>query len=100
MNSQLLKVHQIAFFSYLERIFLYLHHKTQHNAQMNKEILGIKIKERRKILKVRQEDLAEISGVALRTIVTIEGGEGNPSLETLLKIAEVLGMELQLNVKL
>ncbi len=67
---------------------------------MNKEILGIKIKQRRKILKIRQEDLAEISEVALRTIVTIERGEGNPSLETLLKIADVLGMELQLNVKL
>ena len=80
--------------------YLYLHHKMQHNAQMNKEILGTKIKERRKILKVRQEDLAEISDVALRTIVTIERGEGNPSLETLLKIADVLGMELQLNVKL
>ena len=67
---------------------------------MNKEILSKLIKERRKILKVRQEDLAEISGVALRTIILIERGEGNPSLETLLKIANVLGMELQLNVKL
>ena len=67
---------------------------------MNKEILGKLIKERRKILKVRQEDLAEISGVALRTIILIERGEGNPSFETLLKIASVLGMELQLNVKL
>jgi transcriptional regulator with XRE-family HTH domain len=67
---------------------------------MNKEKLGLLIKERRKILKIRQEDLAEISDVALRTIVLVERGEGNPSLETLLKIAEVLGMELQLNVKL
>ncbi|MBC7410142.1 MAG: helix-turn-helix domain-containing protein [Arcicella sp.] len=67
---------------------------------MNKEILSKLIKERRKILKVRQEDLAEISGVALRTIILIERGEGNPSFETLLKIASVLGMELQLNVKL
>lgn len=67
---------------------------------MDKGNLGIIIKERRKILKIRQEDLAEISEVALRTIVLVERGEGNPSLETLLKIAEVLGMELQLNVKL
>ncbi len=67
---------------------------------MNKENLGLIIKERRKILKIRQEDLAEISDVALRTIVLVERGEGNPSLETLLKISEVLGMELQLNVKL
>lgn len=67
---------------------------------MDKEKLGLLIKERRKVLKIRQEDLAEISEVALRTIVLVERGEGNPSLETLLKIAEVLGMELQLNVKL
>lgn len=67
---------------------------------MNKDILGNSIKDRRKILKVRQEDLAEISGVALRTIILIERGEGNPSFETLLKITGVLGMELQLNVKL
>lgn len=67
---------------------------------MNKEVLGERIKNRRKVLKIRQEDLAEISGVALRTVVSIERGEGNPSLETLLKIAAVLGMELQLNVKL
>jgi y4mF family transcriptional regulator len=72
----------------------------QYIAQMNKELLGIKIRDRRKILKIRQEDLAEISGVALRTIVSVERGEGNPSLETILKIAEVLGMELQMNVKL
>jgi y4mF family transcriptional regulator len=67
---------------------------------MNKETLGNIIRERRKILKIRQEDLAEISDVALRTIVLVERGEGNPSLETLLKIANVLGMELQLTVKL
>lgn len=67
---------------------------------MNKDILGKSIKNRRKILKVRQEDLAEISGVALRTIILIERGEGNPSFETLLKITGVLGMELQLSVKL
>ncbi len=72
----------------------------QYNAQMTKEALGGKIRDRRKILKIRQEDLAEISGVALRTVVSVERGEGNPSLEILLKIAAVLGMELQLNVKL
>ena len=72
----------------------------QYDAQIDKQNLGKKIKNRRKILKIRQEDLAEISEVALRTIVSIERGEDNPSLETLLKLANVLGMELQLNVKL
>ena len=72
----------------------------QYNAQTDKLNLGKQIKNRRKILKIRQEDLAEISKVALRTIVSVERGEGNPSLETLLKLADVLGMQLQFNVKL
>ena len=72
----------------------------QYNAQMDKLNLGKQIKNRRKVLKIRQEDLAEISEVALHTIVSVEHSEGNPSLETLLKLADVLGMELQLNVKL
>ena len=67
---------------------------------MDKLNLGNQIRNRRKVLKIRQEDLAEISEVALRTVVSFERGEGNPSLETLLKLANVLGMELQLNVKL
>jgi transcriptional regulator with XRE-family HTH domain len=72
----------------------------QYNAQTDKLNLGKQIKNRRKILRIRQEDLAEISEVALRTVVSVERGEVNPSLETLLKLADVLGMELQLNVKL
>ncbi|WP_026998159.1 helix-turn-helix domain-containing protein [Flectobacillus major] len=66
---------------------------------MNKEEIGRKIRSRRKVLKVRQNDLAEISGVALRTIVAIERGEGNPSLDTLLKLAEVLGLVLVVDIK-
>ena len=38
---------------------------------MTKEALGGKISDRRKIFKIRQEDLDEISGVALRTVVCI-----------------------------
>jgi len=67
---------------------------------MDRQNLGKQIKNRRKVLKIRQEDLAEILEVALRTIVSVERGEGKHSLETLLKLAKVLGMELQLNVKL
>ena len=66
---------------------------------MSKQSIGKQIKDRRKVLKVRQQDLAEISEVALRTVISTERGEGNPSLETLLKLAEALGMDLQLNVK-
>jgi transcriptional regulator with XRE-family HTH domain len=52
------------------------------------------ITERRKQLKIRQEDLAELTGVALRTIRDMEKNTGNPSLQTIEKIMHVLGIEL------
>jgi transcriptional regulator with XRE-family HTH domain len=57
------------------------------------------IKERREVLQVTQETLAELSGVGLRTLKQFESGKGNPTLMTLQKIADVLGMEVSLNLK-
>ena len=57
------------------------------------------IKERRKILNVTQETLAEISGVGLRTLKQLERGKGNPTLETLQKICDALGLEIKLEIK-
>ncbi len=57
------------------------------------------IKERRDILQVTQEDLAELSGIGLRTLKQFESGKGNPTLSTLQKITEVLGMEVCLKIK-
>jgi len=57
------------------------------------------IKERRKVLAISQETLAEISGVGLRTLKQFESGKGNPTLETLQKLCDALGLELKLEVK-
>lgn len=57
------------------------------------------IKKRREILGVTQEHLAELSGVGLRTLKALETGKSNPTFETLSKLAEVLGMEIRLEVK-
>jgi transcriptional regulator with XRE-family HTH domain len=57
------------------------------------------IKERRKFLKLRQDDIAEITGIAIKTIQLLEQGKGNPSVSTLQKIADVLGMEITMQVK-
>ncbi len=57
------------------------------------------IKERRKVLNVTQETVSEISGVGLRTLRQFESGKGNPTLETLTKICDTLGLEIQLNIK-
>ncbi|MCX6278827.1 MAG: helix-turn-helix transcriptional regulator [Bacteroidetes bacterium] len=62
------------------------------------KIIGA-IKERREILRISQENLAELAGVGLRTLKQFECGKGNPTLKTLEKLSEVLGMELKLEVK-
>lgn len=67
----------------------------QYIAPMNYSI----IKERRALLGLTQQDLADYTGLSLRIIKSIEAGKGNPSVATLSKIAEVLGLELQLKVK-
>lgn len=67
--------------------------------KMHQEELVKVLKDRREALKVNQEYLAELSGVSLRTLKAIESGKGNPTLDTLNKLAEVLGMELKLELK-
>jgi len=57
------------------------------------------IKERREMLQVTQETLAEFSGVGLRTLKQFESGKGNPTLSTLQKLADVLGLEICLQLK-
>ncbi len=57
------------------------------------------LKKRREILGVTQEHLADLSGVGLRTLKALESGKSNPTFETMNKLAEVLGMELKLEVK-
>ncbi len=57
------------------------------------------IKERRDVLQVTQETLAELSGVGLRTLKQFESGKGNPTLLTLQKLGDVLGLEVSLKLK-
>ena len=57
------------------------------------------IKERRESLNVTQETLAELAGIGLRTLKQFESGKGNPTLSTLQKISDVLGMEVCLKLK-
>jgi len=57
------------------------------------------IKERRALLGLTQQDLADYTGLSLRFIKSIEAGKGNPSISTLEKIAETLGLEIVMRVK-
>ena len=66
---------------------------------MNLEEIGKLITKRREFLKLRQADLAGLSLVAEKTINQIEQGNANPSIKTLSKITEVLGLEIVMKVK-
>jgi transcriptional regulator with XRE-family HTH domain len=57
------------------------------------------IKTRREAMQVTQETLAALSGVGLRTLKQLESGKGNPTLQTLQKLSDVLGMEVCLRLK-
>lgn len=61
--------------------------------------LAKKIKTRREQLGYTQPDLAELTGISLRTIRSIENGEGSTSILFWLKILDVLGLEMKIQFK-
>lgn len=66
---------------------------------MNKKKIGSLLKKRRKELMINQFDLSEITGIAVHTISDIESGKGNPTLQVINKICDVLGMEILIEVR-
>lgn len=60
-----------------------------------KEIMKL----RREVLSLSQQDLAEMAGVSLATVKDVERGKGNPSLSTVGKILDVLGLEIDYRIR-
>ena len=48
------------------------------------------------VVGVTQQEVANLASVGINSLVAIERGKGNPSLKTLLRILEVLGLEIKL----
>jgi transcriptional regulator with XRE-family HTH domain len=67
---------------------------------MNIDKIGEIIKERRDYLHLSQKDLAEMSGITFKSISEIELGIRNPTLGTLNKIFDILGLELSIHRKI
>lgn len=57
------------------------------------------MRQRRETLSLTQQDLAEMAQVGLATIKDIERGKGNPSLNTIKKILDVLGIEIEYRIR-
>jgi transcriptional regulator with XRE-family HTH domain len=61
--------------------------------------VGNIVKKRRKELGLTQPNLARMAEVSLNTLYLLESGRFNASLKTLEKILDVLGLEINLEVK-
>lgn len=61
--------------------------------------IGDTIRLRRELVGILQQQLSMMSGISRRTIQLIENGKANPSVETLGKLIEPLGLTMQLVLK-
>ncbi len=66
---------------------------------MQLEDIVFVMRRRREELGLTQIELSERSGVHLRSINNLESGTGNPSLETLNKLTEVLKLEIIVRIR-
>jgi y4mF family transcriptional regulator len=66
---------------------------------MSSKEIGKHIKERRNVLRITQSDLAEMADISINTLYKIERGQANPTIQMVNKIAEILGMEIKIEIK-
>ncbi len=59
--------------------------------------IGTEIRKRRQELRLTQQLLAEMSGVSVRMIKSIEGDYANPSMRTVEKLLKTLGLALAIS---
>ena len=97
LNSPYLIVQYISLLMQMYRMFFNLTRDCAIYCTMR---YGELIKERRAVLGLTQQDLSDYTELSLRIIKSIEAEKGNPSLKTLEKIAEVLGLEIVMKVKI
>ena len=80
------------------KTFLIFARKVQYNTLLDMKIQEV-MKLQRKALGITQQDLADMSEIAISTIKKIESGKGNPSLSTVEKIMDILGMEVKYEIR-
>jgi transcriptional regulator with XRE-family HTH domain len=66
---------------------------------MNNQQIGKIIQERRDYLNLTQKDVAEMAGITFKSISEIELGIRNPTINTLNRVLDVLGLELSVQIK-
>lgn len=65
---------------------------------MKIEQIGSALATRRKLLNATQAQVAELADISVHSLCNLESGRGNPTLKSLLAVAEVLGLELKMSI--
>jgi transcriptional regulator with XRE-family HTH domain len=74
-------------------MYFYLHLSKTYQL-MDLKVFGQIIREKRNAIGLKQEELSQQSGVAIKTIHSIELGKGNPALKTILRIFNIPALDL------
>ena len=61
---------------------------------MDLKVFGQIIRATRNAIGLKQEELSLKSGVAIKTIHSIELGKGNPAIKTILRLFDTLSLDL------
>jgi len=61
---------------------------------MDLKVFGQIVREKRNAIGLKQDELSQRSGVAIKTIHSIELGKGNPAMKTILRLFDALSLEL------
>lgn len=59
-----------------------------------KKLMGLRIKELRRSKEMSQEALSERMGISAKYLSSIERGRENPTLDTLINLAQALGIDI------
>ena len=66
----------------------------EHSSSALAQAIGARVRQERHSLRWTLDQLAEAAGVSRRMLVNVEGGTANPSVATLLRISDALGVGL------
>jgi predicted transcriptional regulator len=78
---------------------LYLYSNVNYISVMYEKNFGSLIKQRRNELQLQQTDVAELTGLTARTIITMESGNADGKLSNWLKVLDVLGLSINITLK-
>lgn len=66
---------------------------------MNATELGTTIESRRKVLRLNQEELAELAGVSVRFLRDLEHGKVSARLDKVFDVLDTLGLDVVVKVR-